>query len=318
MPPPRKLNILIIIQLIIIGLLLFRLIFNYQQFFHKTEYFVIKKNSIDFVPIDNLKNFYEPKPNSIERINQNKAPQKSTATINNDALNERFDYPIEKPENTFRILTLGDSYTYGLYVNTKDNWTEILEDKLNSDDICKNEKNYEIINLAVHGYDFQYSVKRYKLRGVKYKPDLVIWFIKDSLRITEKINQYAKAIETYLRFTKDNDKLNSYYTWTKAWDQVLADYGQERILAFQNKQLKEFSNLYQGKLLFVMGAWIPTQHQNYFSNFLDLRDHTWITNIDLLPQQRFSTDSHPNPSGHRHIALELYNYLLKNKLIRCK
>jgi lysophospholipase L1-like esterase len=308
---------LIMLQLNFIIFLVVHILSQKSKSINDTDYFVIEKAKMNFPQVSKLKNFYEPKPNSKETINQNKAPQDSVATINNDSLNERFDYPVNKPKNSFRIITLGDSYTYGLYVDTKDNWTEILEDKLNYHSSCSGKKQYEVINLAVHGYDFQYSVKRYKLRGVKYKPDLVIWFIKDSLRITEKISQYAKAIEAYLKATQDTDKLNSYYSWRKAWNQVLSDYGEDRILNFQKKQLKNFNNLYPSKLVFIMGAWIPVQHQDCFASYLKLRDNTWVTRVDLLPKQRFTTDSHPNPLGHQVIAQDIYDYLIKNKLVPC-
>ena len=65
----------------------------------------------------------------IEKVNE-WGPNKGTYTINNDSLNERFNYSENKDKNTFRIITLGASYTYGLYVDTKNNWTEILEDIL--------------------------------------------------------------------------------------------------------------------------------------------------------------------------------------------
>ena len=58
---------------------------------------------------------------------------------------------IKKNKDTFRIITLGDSFTFGMYINTKDNWTELLEDKLNSDMGCKNISMFEVINLGVGG-----------------------------------------------------------------------------------------------------------------------------------------------------------------------
>jgi hypothetical protein len=54
-------------------------------------------------------------------------------TFNQDGLNERYDYNTTKPDGIFRIITLGDSFTFGHFVDTKDNWTERLEDLLNED-----------------------------------------------------------------------------------------------------------------------------------------------------------------------------------------
>ena len=102
---------------------------------------------------------------------------KAVYNINSDTFNERFDYEINKDDKTFRIITLGDSFTFGYIVDTKNNWTELLEDKLNQLH-CANFDKIEVINLGVVGYDIQYSVERFKLRGKKYNPDLVLWLLK--------------------------------------------------------------------------------------------------------------------------------------------
>ena len=72
-------------------------------------------------------------------------------------------------------MTLGDSFTFGVYVNTEDNWTELLEDKLNSiKNICPNTDHFEVINLGVGGYDIEYAAKRYINRGKVYNPNIIL------------------------------------------------------------------------------------------------------------------------------------------------
>ena len=148
---------LILLELTIICYLLTRIVTSRNGF----SYGVIDRKNLDMTASSGLKHFYEPVPNSIDKTNSWSLNQ-GINTINNDALNERFNYAVDKSKGTYRIITLGDSYTYGLYIDTKDNWTEKLEDMLNTELKCNNINKFEVINLAVYGYDFQYNLERYK------------------------------------------------------------------------------------------------------------------------------------------------------------
>jgi lysophospholipase L1-like esterase len=121
-------------------------------------------------------------------IKRKKRPSQAKYTINKDTLNERYDYSVKKQPGVFRIMTIGDSFTYGLYTNTDRNWTELLEDKLNADLRCQKSRKVEVINLAVNGYDITYTVERFLKRGIKYNPDLVIWPIRSFKKLNEEIN----------------------------------------------------------------------------------------------------------------------------------
>ncbi|HRN70508.1 MAG TPA: SGNH/GDSL hydrolase family protein, partial [Candidatus Woesebacteria bacterium] len=173
--------------------------------------------------------YYEPNPNSVEAVNE-WGPYKGKYTINKDSLNERFEYAIDKPKNTFRIITLGDSYTYGLYVDTKDNWTEQLEDILNSKIQCRAIETIEVINLGVHGYDIQYANERFELRGKKYNPDLVLWLIKsdDLIQLNEvmyeKLASYAPS--------------DGYSNWNRAMTETTQEIGETNIIQLQQKYIQ--------------------------------------------------------------------------------
>ncbi len=137
---------------------------------------LVKDNFI-FPPDDELKYFYEHKPHAIQKFKPNWLAHEVVNTINADGLNERFDYSMAKPPDTFRIMTLGDSFTFGALVNTADNYSEKLEDLLNTKLPCSKIRKFEVINLGVEGYDLEYSLHRFKIRGQKYHPDLVLWFL---------------------------------------------------------------------------------------------------------------------------------------------
>lgn len=82
------------------------------------------------------------------------------------------NFSFEKRENTFRTYVLGDSYTYGWYINNvEDSYPKVLE-KLLSQKYVGDE--IEVINASKPGYNFSDEVNRFKQEGVVFSPDLVL------------------------------------------------------------------------------------------------------------------------------------------------
>lgn len=78
----------------------------------------------------------------------------------------------EKPDSTFRILALGDSFTMGHGVNVEDAYTNVLEDKLSQ----FSNKKVAVINAAVFGYSPILDYLYLKKKGLQLHPDLVVLF----------------------------------------------------------------------------------------------------------------------------------------------
>jgi len=79
------------------------------------------------------------------------------------------EYPIPKPENRFRILILGDSVTYGLFVPRERVFSEILEAGFRS-----RAPRIEVLNAGVNGYTLYNELKLYAERLRRFEPDLVL------------------------------------------------------------------------------------------------------------------------------------------------
>ena len=286
----------------------------------------IEKESLTFNPDSELEYFYEPKANSIDDV-KTEAPYKAIYTINSDSLNERFDYTPENPYKSFRIVTLGDSFTYGLYVNTEHNYSEQLENLLNDPSSCENNNKFEVINLGMQGYDIQYSSERYKIRGQKYNPDLIIWLIKgdDLIQLNELLLPEKKIIIEKLRATGEFDRLvekGSYYpSWVRAMQKVVDKYGEDNLLELQIRFLEEFRNTYTTPLLIITFPSIRNDYKEALNQFAVSQSNVFfyddIPEIFKIKDAMFPNDGHPTILGHNLIAKNLFEYLIKEKLISC-
>lgn len=330
----KILLIIITSQLIIVGFLIIR-IYNQKKQVPAISANIIAKNSLLFPENGNYKYFYEHKPNTIQSL----APDliqdlgypsgtKIRYTINSDGLNQIPDYKPDKPEGVYRIVTLGDSYTFGENVNTEDNYPSQLEKKLNEDLKCKNIQKFQVLNLGMEGYDISYAVERYKLRGQKYNPDLVLWFIIDAdlLRIDELQIPKTKYYDLQLKNSGEADKLAKAGVFYQGWHQALAEIvknlgGEDKVLSLQKQYFSEFSKYYKGPLLIFDFPPLDNKYQNTLNDFKNSRKNTIL--YDNLVKiydnpESFLKDGHPSPKGYTAIVNDLYNYLTENNVIPCQ
>ena len=274
----------------------------------------IPKQSSEANSASNFKYFHEPQKNTIQ---EDPNPYfKATYTINDDTLNERYNYASNKDPKTFRIVTLGDSFTYGLHIDTKNNWTEQLEDLLNNRLKCKSINKFEVINLGVTGYDRAYALQRYINRGVAYSPELVIWFdvkpYPNSEEMHEIFHEYSVANHSNQlppRFqTEIQDKLIS---------STPDEESRNRLITITNS----FSRYFSGNLLLFALPTTSSEEKNSLKKLVELRDKTYY--FDRLPDiysedLAFKNDGHPNLEGSKQIASSVEEYLKVSPIISCR
>lgn len=320
----KKVALLISLLLILILLQLFsNLVKKIQN--QKVYITSIRKVNIISSPSANLKYFYEPKPNST--IKTDIKGEESIQTINADSLNETQNYSIEKPKNTFRIVTLGDSFTFGTYVNTKDNWPKVLENMLNSNLKCNNISKFEVINLGVEGYDTQYEVERFKVRGKKYDPDLVIWYFVDLLRLTDK--NHIANIKDLLKIPQSRDEgliaEKEAEIYKKNRQDAIDKLGIENILNLQGNQIELFRSYFSGKVIMVPRPELSEQYKNLLKKEATINNFTYYDNMrnyyDMdgsFLNAKINPNLHPNQKGHKIIAEDLLKYLKNSNIIDCQ
>ncbi len=275
-----------------------------------------------------LQYFYEFLPNTTIKDKLPPLRIETKDTINSDGLNETINYSVSKPKNTFRIITIGDSYTYGLYINAKDNWTKKLEILLNKNANCRNIKRFEVMNLGVPGYDIEYSIERFRLKGEKYNPDLVLFFLKND--DFEYINEYILPKEKQIRRQMNlyPDDPNYYYkdgikypTWDRAGSILRDEIGEKQILEYQLKSLKKMNNYYNRKLFVFTFHSTNTKYKNIIGEFSHSRKDIFFYDnlVDIYKLNYFLyPDPHPSQEGHKAIAEDLFKQLVKDNIIPCK
>lgn len=246
--------------------------------------------------------------------------------INADSLNEIRDYAVEKPAGVQRIITLGDSFTYGLFVNTEDNWTERLERQLNAD--CGHA--FEVINLGVSGYDTQYSAERFRKRGEKYHPDMVIWLFQnnDFEELSEFMMEKEKFYIADMKKTGEWDKLVKQgipyppgVKMTEDMNKITKTMGKTALLEMQKGFIRQLIGIFPKTLVLATFADTKDEYRTILKNFsgeyktiryVEIPDLKKIDGATFMPN-----DYHPSVLGHQIIGDAFFRAITENALVSC-
>ena len=121
---------------------------------------------------------------------------KKILSSNSRGLRGSSEHAYEKPPSTLRILTFGDSFTFGEEVSDDETWPYFLEKLLPGS---------EVINFGIHGYGHDQMLLYLREEGIKYHPDIVILgflSMEDMERNMLSFRDYAKP-----RFVLDGGRL---------------------------------------------------------------------------------------------------------------
>ncbi len=254
-----------------------------------------------------------------------------------------YDYSIEKPENTYRIIGLGDSFAWGFGVADNRRTTfKYLECWLNAD---KEGRQYEVINCAQPARTVRHYEIYVKEYAKKFDPDmfLILYNLNDSYlphasmvvdKRTEQMMEEEKdplsGISRLYRFVKKRIVKKSVHDYTVSYIKE-GYFGPEKDQKWgraQNnlKAIKKFCAengielvVAIFPLLFELEKTYPFQAEvEEIENFLISNK---IHSVNLFPSFRGKktfvlwsspTDSHPNRIAHRLAAEAIYRYVQQN------
>ena len=111
---------------------------------------------------------------AVFRILEPKQPPGTTygrpVSLNSHGLRER-ELAIPKPEGTFRLLVLGDSFTWGVGLDAEQSVPRLLEELLTADHASRK---IEVVNAAIPGHNTVEQLHLFRETGQLYEPDLVL------------------------------------------------------------------------------------------------------------------------------------------------
>jgi hypothetical protein len=267
--------------------------------------------------------------------------QRYITRSNSKGLRNDVDYSYNASDNTFRILGLGDSVAYGFGVNIEDSYLKVLERKFKQA-LYEKGRQAEVINAAFPGWGIAQELLFLKSEGLKYNPHMVIvGFVSDDIYRNDRYYDHAmnydlcankKPIEDVSALRSDVIRANSMETFlldhTRAYPFILAKFKALRNKQFVNYCFMQTQNLFKemkgvcdkNNVTFIIAV-LPIRYQENHINSLmiDFFKNEHIAFIDLsreftsIDEEIFlENDNHPNPKGHKLIADNIYQYLVKN------
>lgn len=130
----------------------------------------------------------------------------SVETNSNGLRDREFSY--KKPSRAYRILALGDSWTFGNGVEEWEAYPKVLERLLNQ---RYPESEWEVINTGVSQYGTFNELAFLKKEGVKYNPDLIILGFFPENNIDNNVRPYSIMVNEEGDLISKNNKQGFLY-----------------------------------------------------------------------------------------------------------
>ena len=274
-------------------------------------------------------------PNCEKEFNGNVAMLNRTThiKINSDGFRDR-EFSVEKPNSTFRIIFLGDSFTFGIGIESNETFPKLLENKLNE---VKNGKSYEVMNFGVPGYNTLDEIQFFKDVGLKYNPNMVVvGFIDNDIddnvemwqRISEGINVSNNTIkegdiESQIKITNLQLDIIKQYEHEIFTNESNFNLHWNKIVAQPLSELSALSKKNNFTVTIVMLDTNPVQKE---SEGLDTIANEYGWHVVKLEQVLKSypkielalseNDWHFNYFASQIVASQIYGYLIDKNLIK--
>ena len=124
--------------------------------------------------------------------------------ISSDGLRDQ-EHTITKPQNTFRIAVVGDSYCEAFPVSLEEAFWSVMGRRLEECGVVSGKK-IEVINFGVSGYGTAQELLTVREKVLKYSPDLVLLAVTTNNDITDN-SRLLKRTDDVPYFVYNGDQL---------------------------------------------------------------------------------------------------------------
>ncbi|MEM3122317.1 MAG: SGNH/GDSL hydrolase family protein [Candidatus Pacearchaeota archaeon] len=240
------------------------------------------------------------------------------------------EYSLEKPKNIIRIIGLGDSVTFGAYIEEKDTFLNVLEEKLNENG------NYEVINFALSGYNTEQNLAVLKHKAIKFNPDIVLLvfvyndfeeptnpiaedsFIQKLRNLMRHVYTVRLAYWNYIKLTEESKIETEYSKLDETRKQITFD---------SMKKMAEISKKNNVKFVVLIWPHLPVWqndfYQGYKKDIIKLAEESkfYVIEMDDIWQGYneeeliVPKEGHPNALANRIVGEKLYESFLNQGII---
>ncbi|MCP4277202.1 MAG: hypothetical protein GY779_12705 [Gammaproteobacteria bacterium] len=275
-------------------------------------------------PAANTDIYYELKPN-LDNLFRGKR-----LTTNSHGLADK-EYPLNKPDQTFRIAVIGSSWTMATGVEAENTYHALLENMLQSQP-KKNlaGRNIEIINFGVEYYGLGEMIATTKHKALPYKPDMIIFAIttstpailwEDDRPPFKRTNTTPPFWQSYLLQSVMGLFGKEAYKKRK---RPMVKKGRGAYSRQIQRSINELAKLTKDNDIEVALLWLTSKEyyldeasmqfagklaNNYGFTFMPISLETEAGIHNIKDKVITNLDTHPNETGHKLIADRIYKEL---------
>lgn len=140
------------------------------------------------------------------------------------------NYSYLKPDNTIRILAVGDSLTEAFQVEESESYSQLLENNLKN---SFKDKNFEVLNMGIAGYGTEREYYVFKDKGLKFNPDIVLLGFFTGNDFSDNMSENVNPEASFSKLRDIENKIKLFFrNHSTAWRFVLRLKSRNSILAY--------------------------------------------------------------------------------------
>ncbi|WP_287962913.1 SGNH/GDSL hydrolase family protein [Alcanivorax sp.] len=173
---------------------------------------------------------------------------RSHVVINSQGLRDR-EHQFKKPEGTFRVAILGDSYAEALQLPWQKAFWSVMEQRLQTGCNTLKGKKVEVINFGVSGYGTAQELQTLRYKVWKYDPDLVLLAfltgndIRNNSRALEK-----DPMRPYFLLQEGTLVLDESFLKDKTYGFLSGEVARLAIMLLQHSRILQLANAVRQRL----------------------------------------------------------------------